>query len=263
MAYPVLKLPNYEPQHMEPTPRFNSTSSLATLASTLFLASVATNFAVLMPLPSPTPESPGVDLDTGTGGLTGTVIAAQDGLFQNTPDSFVKGVLRSLVVDTGAGLDFYYQLINTGTDQGFGADIFRMTTSGAYTGLNLSVTYASNLTGLNFGAFTNGPAGGVGPYVVGTKPEFTADRDVATSGSVGFDFGLLQFLDDPDNVYPGESSTFAVVRTNVANFQTGTMTISGVDTEFAPIYVPVPEPSATALLAIGALAFAARRRRDV
>jgi hypothetical protein len=62
----------------------------------------------------------------------------------------------------------------------------------------------------------------------------SADRDVATTGSVGFDFGLSGFLDDPDNVYPGESSTFAVVRTGVTSFQAGTMTISGVGSDSVP-----------------------------
>jgi len=251
---------------MQPTNRFRSISNCpptlraAAIASALAFVSAATNFAALMPLPSPTPEDPGVDLGAGTGGLTGTVIAAQDSLFQNGFGDF-DGVLRSLVVDTGAGYDFYYQLVNTGTDQGIGADFFRMATSGSFDALNLSVTYASNFTGLNFGAFSNGPVGGVGPYVVGTKPEFTADRDVATSGSVGFDFGPLRFLGDPDNINPGETSTFAVVRSNVTSFQTKTMTISGVGTATVPTYAPVPEPGVITLAAFGGLAFAARRRR--
>jgi hypothetical protein len=96
---------------------------------------------------------------------------------------------------------------------------------------------------------------------VGTKSEFTADRDVPANGRVGFDFGPDRFLDDPDNVYPGESSTFAVVRTNATGFQLGTMEISGADTASPSIYVPVPEPSVTALLAAAALSFVARRRR--
>jgi hypothetical protein len=55
--------------------------------------------------------------------------------------------------------------------------------------------------------------GGAGPYVVGTKPEFTADRDVADNWKRRLRFRTTGFLGDPDNVYPGESSTFAVVRT--------------------------------------------------
>jgi hypothetical protein len=251
---------------MQPTQRFSSAPicsaalRVATIVSALVLVSAPTNFAAFMPLPSSTPEDPGVDLDTGTGGLTGTVIAAQDSLFQNSFGD-LKGVLRSLVVDTGAGYDFYYQLVNTGTDQGIGADFFRMATSGSFDAFTLSVTYASNLTGLNFDGFSNGPTGGVGPYITGTKPEFTVDRDVATSGSVGFDFGPLRFLGDPDNINPGESSTFAVVRSNAAGFQTKTMTISGVDTAIVPTYVPTPEPGVVTLVALGGLAFAARRRR--
>src|SRR6185503_11746111 len=121
-------LPNYEPHQHAAIQRFHLTSSspaavrTATLASMLLLASAATNFAVLMPLPSPTPEDPGVALGTGTGGLAGTVIAAQDGLFDLFPE--FKGLVRSLVVDTGSGYDFYYQLVNTGS--GLGADLFRM-----------------------------------------------------------------------------------------------------------------------------------------
>jgi hypothetical protein len=93
-----------------------------------FPRSAATNFAVVDAAAVADSRRSRCHLGTGTGGLTGTVIAAQDSLFANSFGDF-KGVLRSLVVDTGAGYDFYYQLVNTGTDQGIGADFFRMATS--------------------------------------------------------------------------------------------------------------------------------------
>jgi hypothetical protein len=224
------------------------------------LAAAASAGATLIPLPSPTPEIPGLPLDAGTAGLTGTVVAARDSSFNISPD--FKGTLRSLVVDTGAGYDFYYQLINTGVDQGFGSDIFRIKSIGGFDGMTLSVTYSTSLSGLDFAGFSGGPAGGVGPYVTGTVPFFSADRDQGSTGSVGFDFSSTHFLGDPDNLDGGETSFFAIVRTSIANYYDEMVDISGPGTaqvsSFSAV-TSVPEPCALALLAFGVCALARRR----
>ena len=227
------------------------------LAGLLSFAAAAPGLADFVSLPENTPETPGVALDGGTGNFAGTVIAAQDSLF-NLQTTFA-GILRTMVVDTGLGYDFYYQIVNTGTDDGGGADIFRMKTLGGFDGLTLSVTYRTDLNLLNFGAFASGPAGGAGAYEVGTKSVFSADRDVNTAGSAGFDFSPSQFLLDPANVNPGEKSLFAVVRTSANAYLAASMDISGTDTARIATYAPVPEPRVAALFALGSVLLLRRR----
>lgn len=238
-------------------PFFHPTARIAAFACGLSIAASTSLLAAFKPLPASTAETPGLAL-SGTAGLSGTIVAARDTSFQTTGD--FKGTLRSLVVDTGTTYDFYYQLINTGTDLGTGADFFRMKTTAGFTGLTLSVTYATDITSLNRGAFTNGPAGGIGAYVAGTKSTFSADRDVGSPGSVGFDFGSTQFLGDSANINPGQVSFFTVIRTNVHTFVDEPLVVSGVDTGTLLSYTAVvPEPGTSLLLALGCAALARRR----
>ena len=222
------------------------------------VSSAATAFTAMVPLPENTGEIPGLALDAGTTGLTGTVIAAQDSLFQTSGD--FKGILRSMVVDTGLGYDFYYQLVNTGTDLGFGADFFRMKTKGGFDGMTITVSYRADadFTGLNFAGFSDGPSGGA-PYSVGTKAIFSADRDVGTQGSVGFDFSSSHFLFDAANIHPGQASRFAVIHTDATSYLPVNMDISGVDTARIASFAVVPEPQAAALFAVGSLLLLRRR----
>ncbi len=210
-------------------------------------------------LPPGTSEVPGVALDSGTAGITGTVIAAQDSLFNLSTD--FKGVLRSMVVDTGLGYDFYYQIVNTGTDDGSGAEIFRLKTIGGFDGAALTVSYRTDLAGLNFGSFPNGPAGGFGAYGAGTKTVFSADRDEGTSGSAGFDFSPSHFLFDTANITPGQTSMFAVVRTNLSTFSNVSLDVSGNGTARIASFALVPEPQSAALIALGAASLIRRRTR--
>ena len=233
----------------------------AALAGAFSLAVAAPGFAAFVPLPENEGEDPGIALGSGTAGVTGTVIAAQDSVFNVSID--FRGVLRSMVVDTGSGYDFYYQLVNTGTDDGFGTEIYRMKTSGGFTGLSLDVSYRSDLTGLNFAGFTNGPSGGSGAYSAGTKSVFSADRDNGSTGSVGFDFSSAHFIFDPaKNINGGETSRIEVVRTSAATFVPVTVAISGgFGTAQVAAYAPVPEPHAAAMIGAGCIILIRRRSR--
>ncbi len=247
--------PNRSPLKTNPNPFSRSAQTIA-LAGLLSFASSVPTFAKFLELPEATVEDPGLALEP-TEEISGTVIAAQDSLFQTSAD--FQGILRSMVVDTGLGCDFYYQLVNTGTDQGFGADIFRMKTLGGFDGLTLTVTYRSDLVGLDFGNFSNGPTDGAGTYDVGKNSVFSADRDQGSAGSVGFDFSPGHFLFDPANINPGQTSMFAVVHTNATSYLAVSMDISGIDTARIASFAPVPEPRAAVLFAVGSALLLRRR----
>ena len=229
----------------------------AALLGLICLSAAAPTFAAFVTLDPATDEIPGLQLGTGTAGVTGIVIDAQDSLFNLSSD--FQGVLRSMVVDTGLGYDFYYQVVNTGTDPGTGAEIFRMKTLGGFDGLTLSVTYRTDLTGLDVTNFPTGPAGGAGAYTAGTKSVYSADRDQGTSGSVGFDFSPSHFLFDPANIQPGQTSMIAVVRTSISSYTTVNADVSGNNTARIASFAPVPEPQAAVLIALG-IAVLARSR---
>ena len=205
--------------------------------------------SIFVNLPSPTPETPGVTIPSSTGAGTGTVLAFVDSSFVDnaTPTPFASGILRTIVVDrdpsAGIALDFYYQLVNTspGPDPFGEADFFRLKTSGGFDStLNpVSVGQTTSLSGIsagtsgiNFASYTQG---------AGLQAAATADRDVATPGSVGFDFPRqppAPFTGDPNNVNFGESSAFIVVRTNATNFIAAQTAVSGSATSFPTTFVP-------------------------
>ena len=124
-------------------------------------------------------------------------------------------------------------------------EFFRMKTTGGFNpSLIVSVGQTDNLTGLVAGAGSNFVPGS---YTVGAtlKPALTADRDVATVGSVGFDFPTHPpdaFVGDPKNVAPGQSSSFLVVRTSSTVFGQVAAAVSGAGTSFAATFAAIPEP---------------------
>ncbi len=197
-------------------------------------------------LPSPTPEVPGVLLDPNTTGLAGTVVGFMDDAL---PTPFASGTLRTIVVDrdptAGVALDFYYQLVNSspGPDPMGDADFFRFKTTGGFSNTQVpgvdpvAVAQTTTLAGLvggtsgiNFGSYAQGGA---------LQTAMTADRDVGSPGSVGFDFpNHPAFTGSPNNVNFGQSSAFLVVRTNAANFVATQSAVSGSSTAFPITFAP-------------------------
>ena len=231
-----------------------TTIRVLALAGSLSLLTAANSQAAFASLPSPTNETPGVALDANTLGLTGTVLAVLDRPFVDNalPTPFAQGTLRSFVVDrdptAGVALDFYYQLINTTAPSTFpdpDKELYRLKTTGGFLpSLIVGVGQTDDLSGLSAGV---GSGFVPGSYTTGAtlKPASTADRDVGTVGSVGFDFPMqppIPFVDDPKNIAPGQRSSFLVVRTNSTVFQQVEMAISGAGTSFAATFAAVPEP---------------------
>ena len=194
------------------------------------------------------PETPGTTLQGNTAGLlSGTVLSAVDSPFTDTtqPTPFATGLLRSFVVDrdptAGVALDFVYQLVNSsGAPVDSTKEFFRLKTTGGFENA-LSVGNTNSLSGLVAGA---GSLFNIGSYTQGAalKIAATADRDVGTVGSVGFDFPVqppAPDIGDVHNIAVGESSAFLVVRTNATTFTTVNTAISGASTSFAPALAPV------------------------
>ena len=182
------------------------------------------------------------------------------------PTFAVSGALRFLAVDRGAGLqDFYFQIANTSPtpDPAGALDFFRFTIGGFDFGSEaLSVAATNSLAGLTSAA---GPLSFVG----GTVAPNTADRDVALSGSIGFDFPLhppVAFTSDPRNLNAGDLSNFLVVRTNrLASPLNLQLLISGSTTlAFDVVTDPgtlVPEPASALLVMLGLGAVTLLRHR--
>lgn len=226
------------------------------LAGAFSLIGFSTMQAAFVALPSPTPETPGVAFGGLTGGLTGTVIDFKSVSFVDNaqPTPFASGILNSFVVDRGGGLlDFYYQLVNTspGPDPFGDADFYRLKTTAGFDQLQnpsllagISVAQTNSLAGLAPGAF----AAQIGGLTTGAGLQIaqTADRDVGTFGSVGFDFPTqppLPFTGNPQDVNFGESSAFLVVRTNSTAYGMIQSAVSGSATAIVGTFAAIPEPS--------------------
>ena len=228
------------------------TAKAAALMGAFSLIAVTTTQAAFTALPSPTGETPGVALGAFQPSGGGTVLAVYDSPFVDnaSPTPFASGTLRSFVVDRDAGpgvaLDFYYQLVNTSAPPAdFTQEFFRLKTTGGFDpSLILSVGQTDSLAGLVAGGGSGFVAGS---YVTaGVKPATTADRDVATIGSVGFDFPSqppLPFIGDPKNIGQGQASGFLVVRTNSTIYGLIQTAVDGAATSFPSAFAAVPEPS--------------------
>ncbi len=218
-------------------------------ATALAAAATITTAASAAFIAPNTPFTPGVPLAPGTSfasdpTLAGTVAGDQTVSFTDiSPVPAFSGTLRSVVVRNTAGLlDFYVQLANTSPFQvNVDQEIFRLTLSG-FNGVG---TGPGDLLNVNFR--TDGLAGITGAGVVnnGTVAPTTGDRDPGIPfRGVGFNFG--SFLDDPaNNVDPGETSRFLLIRTNATAFNSVSNIgiVSGAGTAFARSFAPaIPEP---------------------
>lgn len=234
----------------------STTIRAAALVGAFSLIALSTTQAAFVALPPLTPETPGV----GLGGLTtigvGKVVAFSSVPFVDNaqPTPFATGTLNSFVVDRGAGLlDFYYQVVNTspGPDPFGDADFYRLKTLAGFDPLQnpqlasgITVAQTNSLTGLDTSMF---PAVAGLTQGAGLQAAATADRDVGSIGSIGFDFPTqppLPFTGNPNDVNFGESSSFLVVRTNSTAFGGIVSAISGSATSF-PVgtFGAVPEPT--------------------
>lgn len=214
-------------------------------------------------LPPGTPETPGVGVPIAAPGeITGTVLKVRDASFADTgtPPPLNTGTLRSFVVDRGAGLlDFYYQLVSTSSPA---EELFRIKSIGGFApGLALSVSQTSSLAGLVAGGGSGFVAGSY-TQGAGLEDASTADRDVGSIGSVGFDLSNPPaFFPDPENVQGGETSTFLIIRTNANQYGDVQAQISGSGgTSLATTFAAVPEPGSM-IFGLGVLGVCFLRNR--
>jgi hypothetical protein len=282
------RIPREIPQRQPTTPSNNppqlpiktlmKTSSKSLLWTTAAVGvtaifGVAKADAAFLNVPDDTAETPGVLLSATTG-LAGTVIASQEQAWTGTlvNANTYQGVLRSMVVDTGTGYDFYYQVINTsvgGAD--IGNDIFRIAIPG------YSLVDPTNPVDATYR--TDGLAGltldGLSTTWVGTdisnkgvnSAVYSADRDVALDtpdffgGGAAFDFDPTQLFNldvdlinfpagngtttAPQNIDSGERSNWLVLRTNYSAFNVvdSAVQTAGGGTGLASTFAPIPEPS--------------------
>jgi hypothetical protein len=237
------------------TPKFSVLALTGTLS---ILAAAASHAALVAPL---TPEVPGVTLGAAVNNFGGTVVANQSLNFNDVsaPSNF-SGTLRSTVVRNAAGtLDFYYQLANTTTATNIvDPEIFRLTLN------DFAPQFSTSGTSYESFVIGNGLTGitGAGTFTNGTNAAFSVDRQnnppFTGDGTVGFDFGDLQFLDDTTapfaNLQPGQTSNFLVVRTNARGFRNTQALVVGAGTGFTQAFTPIPEPT-TALVGLALASF--------
>lgn len=223
--------------------------------------------AAFVNVPDNTPETPGILLGGGSTVLdtgAGTVLASQEQSWSSTLiQGTFSGTLRSMVVDSGGGYDFYYQVLNTSTGgTNVGMDIFRLAIPG------YSLTDPLNPVDATYR--TDGLVGLVGVPVAFLPDQlsnkgvngavYSADRDPALDapeffgGGAAFDFDPSQLFNlavpggpttAPQNIEAGERSNWLVLRTNYSAFNVVDSAIlsGGNDTGLASTFAPIPEPS--------------------
>ena len=233
-----------------------TTVKAVALAGAFSLIGFSTTQAAFVALPFLMPETPGTALMAPMPSPTGKVIDFKSVAFVDNalPTPFASGILNSFVVDRGGGLlDFYYQVVNTspGPDPFGDADFYRLKTIAGFDPVQnpsllsgLLVGQTNTLTGLDTTMF---PAVAGLTQGAGLQAAATADHNVGTTGSVGFDFPTqppLPFTGNPNDVNFGESSSFLIVRTDSRAYGMIQSAISGSATGF-PIgtFAAIPEPS--------------------
>jgi hypothetical protein len=255
-----------------------------TVVGVTLLFAVTAAQAAFVSVPAGNPSG-GALLAEGSAAPTvaGLVLASQEapffGTIVNLPSSY-SGILRSMVVDTGAGYDFYYQVINTSLGPIFdNNDIFRLAIPGYDQGqIGVQATY------LNDGVATIAGLGGVPAGFTSTflpnkganGAVFSADRDLSLNtarflgGGAAFDFDPSQFPNmnppggpttAPQNIETGENSSWLVLRTDAVTYNTvfGAVVSSGGGTGLATAFAPIPEPS-TVLFGVAMFAVCAGGR---
>ncbi len=268
------------------TPQLLTAKILSTAFGVASLLVVSSAQAAFVSVAPNTPESPGLPLGAGTSGLTGTVLDSMSNNFAGSiSGNTLFGTLRSMVVDTGSGYDFYYQVINTSsTAAGFGDDIFRLAIPGYGQGaftvdatwLNDGVATISALVGVPV-AFTST----LTPNKGGAGSVFSADRDPAMNsatfngGGAAFYFDSAQFFNTdnfpsppnggtntPANIDSGQNSNWLVLRTNYNDYTlSGVVSVlsAGGGTGEVGAFAPIPEPS-TVLFGLAMISVCASSR---
>jgi hypothetical protein len=254
----------------------------ALLGATAILGTTSAQ-AAFQNVPDNTLEAPGILLGAGTTNLGGTVIASKEQAWTGTivNANTYQGLLRSMVVDTGSGFDFYYQVVNTSLGGlNVGNDIFRI----AIPGYSLTdptypvdATYRTDgLAGLTLDALSTTWVPTQISNNAGGGQVYSADRDPALvtpdffGGGAAFDFDASQLFNTnvpggpttaPDNIEAGERSNWLVLRTNYSFFNVvdSAVQTSGGGTGLASTFAPIPEPS-TVLFGLAMLGFCAGGR---
>lgn len=262
------------------TPQLLTAKILSSAFGVVSLIVVSSAQAAFVSVAPNTPESPGVLLGAGTSVLAGTVLASSANNFVGSVSgSTLSGTLRSMVVDTGSGYDFYYQVINTSTSGlNGGDDIFRLAIPGYGQGaFTVDATYRTDaLAGL-----TGAPVAFTSTFVPNKGLDgsvYSADRDPALNtaefngGGAAFYFDSSQFFNlnvpggpttAPSNIDAGQNSNWLVLRTNYNDYtQTGVVSVlsAGGGTGQAGAFAPIPEPS-TMLFGLAMISICANSRR--
>ena len=131
------------------------------------------------------------------------------------------------------GWTFVYQITNAAGSQN---SIERLTVNG-FAGFLTDVTWSSTLPGL-------------APVAV--------DRSIGAGDVVGYFFG--GFAPGYSTITPGSNSAFLLIHTNATAAQLNIASVIDGYTANVPAWAPVPTPGSGALLGIGLLASARRRR---
>ncbi|MDP9174654.1 MAG: PEP-CTERM sorting domain-containing protein [Planctomycetota bacterium] len=147
---------------------------------------------------------------------------------------------------TTGGLDFVYQLTNTGPNNSTGDSFERLTVS-SYSGYSTDVDYAAN-TGATLSS------------MIADVSAKDADRSLPTGSVVGYDF--------TDPLAPGSETDLLIVRTDATMVVPGSASVIDGTAHNALVQAPfgavvLPEPASLSLICIASVGLLGRRRRAI